>query len=142
MNIAIESKEETDLIESLNKRNDPEAKRLLRFLAMPDLTRTTGSPVRELVERILKIDRFSDFDDVKAPEITPTDISFDLFNFPLDHPARKPTDTYYADKNHILRTHTTVMWYYWLGRPEGKEKIKNKESVGALCYGKVYRKDD
>ena len=140
--IIVESEDEKALRNQLEQRHDPEAKRLLRFLAMPDLTRTTGSPVRELVERILKIDRFSDFDDVKAPEITPTDISFDLFNFPLDHPARKPTDTYYADKNHILRTHTTVMWYYWLDRPEIKEKIKNKESVGAFCYGKVYRKDE
>jgi len=142
MNIAIESKEESELIESLNKRNDPEAKRLLRFLTMPDLTRTAGSPIRELVERILKIERFADFDDVKAPEITPTDVSFDLFNFPADHPARSKSDTYFVDENHILRTHTTVMWHYWLDRPEVKEKIQNKESLGAFCYGKVYRKDE
>ena len=34
------------------------------------------------------------------------------------------------------------MWYYWLKEESVKEKIKNKESVGAWSYGKVYRKDE
>ncbi|MEK7582602.1 MAG: hypothetical protein AAB452_01955, partial [Patescibacteria group bacterium] len=59
-----------------------------------------------------------------------------------DHPARTPSDTYFVDKDHILRTHTTVMWYYHLNLPEVREKIKNGQPVGALSYGKVYRKDE
>lgn len=135
-------KSEEKLIEDLQKRNDPEAERLKRFLAMPDLTRTPGSPLAELVERIITLPRFSDFEILKVPEIVRYDISFDLFDFPADHPARNPSDTYFVDKNHILRTHTTVMWYYHLNLPEVKEKIKNSQSVGALSYGKVYRRDE
>ncbi|MDP3004505.1 MAG: hypothetical protein Q8N43_03355 [Candidatus Azambacteria bacterium] len=133
---------EEKLIKALQKRHDPEAERLKRFLAMPDLTRTPDSPLAELAKRIVSLPRFSEFKNIEAPEIIGYDVSFDLFNFPLDHPARKPSDTYFVDANHVLRTHTTVMWYYHLNLPEVKDKIKKGEPIGALSYGKVYRKDE
>ena len=142
MQIEINSPEEKELIEQLKKRTDPEAKRLLRFLDMPDLSRDKENPIYELVQRILKIPRFSDFDDIKVPEIVSTDISFDLFDFPDDHPVRSKSHTYYVNEKNILRTHTTVMWYYWLMQSAVKEKIASKESIGSFCYGKVYRKDE
>jgi phenylalanyl-tRNA synthetase alpha subunit len=43
-----------------------------------------------------------------------------------NHPARSKSDTYYADDNNILRTHDTVMWYYYMNLPEIKEKIKKR----------------
>jgi len=133
---------EEKIIKALQKRHDPEAERLKRFFAMPDLTRTSDSPLAELAKRIVNLPRFTEFKNLKVPEIIPYDISFDLFNFPPDHPARNPSDTYFVDKNHVLRTHTTVMWYYHLNLPEVKNKIKKGEPVGALSYGKVYRKDE
>ncbi|MEK7579603.1 MAG: hypothetical protein AAB469_00170 [Patescibacteria group bacterium] len=142
MQIEINSPEETELIEKLKTRDDPEGKRLTRFLNMPDLTRDPESPLFEIVQRILKIPRFSNFDVIKVPEAVPYDVSFDLFNFPPDHPARSKSDTYFVGENHILRTHTTVMWYYWLNHPEVKEKISTRQPLGALSYGKVYRKDE
>ncbi len=133
---------EEKIIEALRKRHDSEAERLKRFLAMPDLTRTPDSPLADLVKRIVNLPRFTEFKNLNVPEIIPYDISFDLFNFPPDHPARNPSDTYFIDENHVLRTHTTVMWYYHLNLPEVKNKIKKGEAVGALSYGKVYRKDE
>lgn len=115
---------------------------MLRFLEMPDLSRTVESPIYELVQRIINLDIFSDFDVVRIPEIVPTKVSFDLFNFPPNHPARSKSDTYYVDESHILRTHTTVMWYYWLNRVEVKSKIAEGKNAGAISYGKVYRKDE
>ena len=145
-------KSEKKLIEDLQKRHDPEAERLKRFLAMPDLTRVPGSPLADLVKRIINLPRFSEFSakggpasgwkNLNVPEIIPYDVSFDIFNFPKNHPARNPSDTYFVDKNHVLRTHTTVMWYYHLNLPKVKGKIKKGESVGAYSYGKVYRKDE
>lgn len=140
--VHIRSDEEKEFINSLEKRNDPDAERLRRFLGMPDLSSTKDSPIYELVQRIIAIPRFKDFDVVRVPEIVSVDVSFDLFNFPSDHPARKKSDTYFVDDDHVLRTHTTVMWYYWLGLPEIKEKIKKGMSIGSLGYGKVYRKDE
>src|SRR5262249_45598850 len=59
-----------------------------------------------------------------------------------EHPARSRSDTYYIDDTHVLRTHDTVFWYYYLNHPEIKKRIANKETLGCLCYGKVYRKDE
>lgn len=140
--LLIKSPEEKRLRAKLDKRTDPEALRLRRFLDMPDLSRSPGSPIHALVQRIAGLTEFKSFDLVRVPEIVPADVSFDLFDFPKDHPARSPSDTYYLDSNHILRTHTTVMWYYWLQQPEVKRKIEKGEGVGALSYGKVYRKDE
>ena len=55
MNIEIISNEEARLRKNLEARDDFEAKRMRRYLGMPDLSRQEGSPLRELVERILKI---------------------------------------------------------------------------------------
>lgn len=142
MNIEIDSSKEKELRKLVQTRQDPDGKRMARFLAMPDLSRQGGNPIAELVERILKISHLKEFDIIRVPEIVPVDVSFDFFNFPPDHPARSKSDTYYVDDNNILRTHTTVMWYYYLGEQAIKEKIKNLESFGAICYGKVYRKDE
>lgn len=140
--IKIESPEEVENARQLNERTDSEGFRLKRFLAMPDLSRTSGSPLAELAERIIALPRFNNFEILDVPEVVRYDISFDLFNFPFDHPARSPSDTYFIGKDYILRTHTTVMWYYHLNLPEVKEKIKKGKPIGALSHGKVYRKDE
>lgn len=140
--IEINSPEEAKVLGALKKRNDPEAKRLERFLGMPDLSRDKTNPLHELVLRIIHIERLSNFDEIKVPEIVRADESFDLFNFPKDHPARSKSDTYYIDDERILRTHTTVMWRYWLMQEKVQKKIVAKESIGAVSYGKVYRKDE
>ena len=141
-NIVIDSPEEKNLRQQLESRTDAESLRMKRFLDMPDLSRTPDSPIYELAQRILNLPDFKNFDVIENPEIVPTDISFDLFDFPLDHPARSKSDTYYVDDKNILRTHTTIMWYYYLNNEEVKERIKKNQSVGSLSYGKVYRKDE
>ncbi|MEK7162381.1 MAG: hypothetical protein AAB730_00805, partial [Patescibacteria group bacterium] len=107
MKIKVESEEEKDILKALAKKKDPESKRIERFLKMPDLSRSPDSPLHELAQRIINIEDFKDFDIIEVPEIVPADISFDLFDFPKDHPARSRSDTYYVDDKTILRTHTT-----------------------------------
>lgn len=131
-----------ELLGLLAEKHDPESERIKRFLGMPDLSRTQGSPLHELVGRILALPNFQDFDIITVPEIVNTEVSFDLFDFPASHPARSTSDTYYLDEKHILRPHTTVMWYYYLNDESVKERIANGESVGCFAYGKVYRKDE
>ncbi len=142
MQITIKSDKEDQYKKELLQKNDADSKRLVRYLGMPDLSRTPGSPINELVERIKSLPIFADLDVIEVPEIVPYDVSFDLFNFPPDHPARSRSDTYFLDDKNILRTHTTVMWYYYLMEETIKEKIKKGEAVGAFCHGKVYRKDE
>ncbi len=142
MEIQIDRSEEMHLRKELEARSDFEAIRERRYLAMPDLSRTPGSPLHELVERVKRVPTLAGFDVIEIPEIVPADISFDLFDFPPDHPARSQSDTYYVDANNILRTHDTVFWYYYLTDPRVKERLAKGESMGAICYGKVYRKDE
>lgn len=142
MEIKISRAEEDRLRAALERRSDPEAARIRRYVEMPDLSRTPGNPLYELVERIRAIPDFKDFDVIDVPEIMGTDIVFDLFDFPKDHPARSRSDSYFIDDMHVLRTHTTVMWYYWLKDASVQEKISRGEAVGALSFGKVYRKDE
>jgi phenylalanyl-tRNA synthetase alpha chain len=140
--IIIDGSKEAELRAFLKTRPDAESLRMQRFLAMPDLSRTEGSPIRELAKRLIAIPRFADFDLIKTPEIVPARESFDLFNFPPDHPARSHSDTYYVNDENILRTHTTIMWYYHLALESVKEKMAKGQPVGALSHGKVYRKDE
>ncbi|MHB1330532.1 MAG: tRNA ligase subunit PheS family protein [Minisyncoccota bacterium] len=134
--------EQEELLKKILNKTDATSVRITRFLDMPDLSRTEGSPLKEIVKRASQTKSLNGFDVIEIPEIVPTDILFDLFNMPEGHPARSPSDTYYVDDTHVLRTHDTVFWYYYLNLPEIKERIKNKETLGVICYGKVYRKDE
>ncbi len=142
MDIKISLQEEQEIRKALEKRDDPEAKRMLRFLDMPDLSRAPDNPLYELVSRTLQTKSLVGFDVIVIPEIVPTHITFDLFNMPLGHPARSRSDTYYATDEYILRTHDTVMWYYYLNHPAIKARIQENQPLGVMCYGKVYRKDE
>src|SRR5580704_5259361 len=122
-NIIINTDEEKELKAQLEKRNDVEAARIKRYLAMPDLSRTEGSPLKEIIDRAKQVKSLEGFDVIEIPEIVPTNILFDLFKMPAEHPARSKSDTYYVDDTHVLRTHDTVFWYYYLNHPEIKKRI-------------------
>jgi len=125
----------------IEKRTDVEAERIKRLLKLPDLTRKENSPVKFIVDRIISLPQFKDFDIVKIPEILSVENEFDILNTPKDHPSRRKTDTYYLDENTVLRTQTTAMWSYYLKDQRIIGKLVNRGNIGALCYGKVYRKD-
>lgn len=142
MQIPIRSDDEHRLRKELEGRHDAESERIKRNLQMPDLSRTEGSPLKTIVDRVKETNTFKDFDDIQIPEIVPTHVLFDLFGFAADHPARSKSDTYYVDEENVLRTHDTVMWYYYFTHETVKEKIKKGEPLSVICYGKVYRKDE
>lgn len=140
--ITIKSENESRLLSELSQRTDFEAQRIRRYLSMPDLSRTGGSPIKEIVDRASKVKGLLGFDVIEIPEIVSTYVLFDLFNMPVGHPARSKSDTYYINNEYVLRTHDTVFWYYYLNHPSIKKRIENKEALGVICYGKVYRKDE
>ena len=142
MEIKIPRDEENKLRVGLEARHDLEAERMKRFLDMPDLSRASDSPIHEIIQRILNMPDYKNFDVIEVPEIVPADMSFDLFDFPKDHPARSKSDTYYVDEQNILRTHTTVMWNYYLAQEDVKKRIAENIPVGSFSFGKVYRKDE
>src|SRR3989338_9574811 len=141
-NYEISSPEEAALRKDLEQKTDAYSMRLKRYLSMPDLSRMPGSPLAQIIALVKEAPSLKNFDDIKIPEIIPVKILFDLFNMPPGHPARSKSDTYYVNEENVLRTHDTVMWYYYLNLPEIKEKIAKQEPLGVICYGKVFRKDE
>ena len=107
--ITIDAPEESKLRTELESKTDAESERQKRYLHMPDLSRDPNNPLYEMQQRILALPAFQSFDVAQVPEIVRADMSFDLFNFPADHPARSKSDTYYVNDEYVLRTHTTVM---------------------------------
>ncbi|OGI76816.1 hypothetical protein A3C57_00310 [Candidatus Nomurabacteria bacterium RIFCSPHIGHO2_02_FULL_33_12] len=142
MEIKVDTTEQEQILVTLSNKNDAESLRIKRHLDMPDLSRLETSPLFQIVKNTRNIHILKDFDNIIIPEIVPVDLSFDLFNFASNHPARSKSDTYYLDEKNILRPHDTVMWYYYLNNKDIKKKIKNNEKLGVICYGKVYRKDE
>lgn len=58
--------------------------------------------------------------------------NFDSLGFPPDHPGRSKTDTYYINKNTVLRTHTSA---------HEVEVFAANQSEGYLISADVYRRD-
>jgi phenylalanyl-tRNA synthetase alpha chain len=141
-NIVIENSKENALVEDLEKRDDIKAERIKKLLKLPDLTKKENSPVKILVDQIIKLPRFKDFDLIDFPRIVTVEEDFDLLNTPKDHPNRKETDSYFLDEKYLLRTETTVMWSYYLKKKEVLEKLEKQGWLGALSAGIVFRKDE
>lgn len=140
--IVIEDPEEKALVEELNKRSDIKAERIKRLLALPDLTKKDHSPIKILVDRILGLSRFKDFDLIEIPKIVTVKDEFDTLNSPVDHPTRKETDTFFIDAANHLRTQMTVMWPFYFREKGVLEKLEKDGQVMALAPGLVYRKDE
>ena len=140
--ITLPTEEEQLLIAKLRESDSPEAQRICRMYDMPDLSRTPWNPVNLIVEQILALNFYKDFDVVQTPEIVGLYETFDLFDFAPDHPARSKSDTYFVTEDKILRTHTTVLWYYYLTRPDIQEKLQKEGKLKALSRWKVYRRDE
>jgi len=73
-----------------------------------------------VIEKITSSPFYDSFDHVPTPHIVAEWETFDLFNFPQDHVARRPSDSYFIHKSEntkesmLLRPHTSVMWYHYL----------------------------
>ncbi|KAK1913389.1 hypothetical protein P3342_005325 [Pyrenophora teres f. teres] len=64
--------------------------------------------------------------------IVTTRQNFDSLGFPLDHVGRSRTDTYYLNKDTVLRTHTSA---------HQADTFRSNESEGYLISADVYRRD-
>ncbi|KAL2149666.1 hypothetical protein VTH82DRAFT_8318 [Thermothelomyces myriococcoides] len=71
---------------------------------------------------------YNDFDPVVS-----TYENFDSLGFPPDHPGRARTDTYYINKDTLLRTHTSA---------HEAELFRASASGGYLISADVYRRDE
>ncbi|MGE5085262.1 MAG: phenylalanine--tRNA ligase subunit alpha [Bacillota bacterium] len=78
-------------------------------LTLPAFTRSKGSqhPVNMVIEEIFTIMSRLGYSVRTGPVIEKDYYNFEALNIPADHPARDMQDTFFIDKNHVLRTHTS-----------------------------------
>ena len=86
------------------------------------------STLRQLIESA-----YPDFSHVSniSPLVTPYQ-NFDELSFPADHPGRSVTDSYYANRNMMLRTHTSAH----------EVEMFRKGETKWLLTADVYRRDE
>ncbi|KXS10857.1 phenylalanyl-tRNA synthetase [Gonapodya prolifera JEL478] len=88
---------------------------------------------RRLVEkhfRTCHTNVFRTFDDIH-PVVTPK-ANFDTLLFPSDHPSRGPSDTYYVNRDLILRTHSSAH----------QAQLLAQGNTDFLLTADVYRRDE
>ncbi len=90
-------------------------------------------PISRTMMRIEKIFTSVGYKVEVGPEIEDDFHNFEALNIPEHHPARAMHDTFYIDKSHVLRTHTS---------PVQVRTMKNKRPpIQVICPGRVYRCD-
>jgi len=78
-------------------------------LTLPAFSRNKGSqhPVNMVIEEIFTIMSRLGYSVRTGPVIEKDYYNFEALNIPADHPARDMQDTFFIDKTHVLRTHTS-----------------------------------
>lgn len=87
--------------------------------------------LRDLIERNFQGLGYTFYNDFK-PAVT-TYENFDVLGFPPDHPGRSKSDTYYLNKDNLLRTHTSA---------HELQCFSECETPGYFITADVYRKDE
>ncbi len=133
---------------SLSEKERSYYNRIVRVYNMEDLSKFKWHPVNMVIDKIINAEFFNWFDHVDVPQVVWEWETFDLFNFPENHVARRPSDSYFLNKSNdtknsmLLRPHTSVMWYHYLLNQWWKEKLEKQWDVRALSWWKVYRVDE
>lgn len=78
-------------------------------LTLPGFTQPKGSqhPVHIVMEEIFTVMSRLGYSIRTGPLIEKDYYNFEALNIPADHPARDMQDTFFIDKTHVLRTHTS-----------------------------------
>jgi len=104
-------------------------------VTLPGLKQSKGSlhPISLTMHRIENIFHSIGFDLATGPEIEDDYHNFTALNIPEAHPARAMHDTFYIDKNNVLRTHTSPVQVRYMK--------DNQPPLKVISPGRVYRVD-
>lgn len=75
------------------------------------------------------------FEKAQGPQIEHDFYNFEALNIPKDHPARDMQDTFYIEKNIMLRTHTSPVQIRAM-------LAKKVPPLKIMSFGRVFRKDE
>lgn len=89
--------------------------------------------LNQTLEEIKDIFKSMGFSVFEGPELESDYYNFEALNFPADHPARDMQDTFFINKNFLLRTHTSPV--------QIRVMEKMRPPVRAIMPGRVYRNE-
>ncbi|MCV2506290.1 MAG: phenylalanine--tRNA ligase subunit alpha [Candidatus Lightella neohaematopini] len=104
-------------------------------ISLPGRTISIGG-LHPITSAIIDISYFFcklNFINVPGLEIEDNYHNFDALNIPVNHPSRNPKDTFWLNKEILLRTQTSSM--------QIRHMKHNKPPTRIISFGKVYRKD-
>ena len=93
----------------------------------------TRHPITQTLAEMQRIFVSMGFGVVDGPEIEDDYHNFEALNFPPDHPARDMQDTFFVDKDILLRTHTSPV--------QIRVMKERKPPVRVIMPGRVYRNE-
>lgn len=123
--------------ESLNEKIERERIEKEKLDVTANLkTKETGHrhPLYQTVEELENMFREMGFQIVDGPEIETVTNNFKMLNFPMDHPSIGPSDTFYIDAEHLLRTHTSPVQVRYM--------LDNKPPIRMVSAGRTFRVDE
>ncbi len=91
-------------------------------------------PLTQTIEKIQDVLKGLGFDLAFGPEIEHDFYNFEALNVPAHHPAREMQDTFYVDRDVMLRTHTSPV------QIRGMLALK-EPPMRIASVGRVYRRD-
>lgn len=119
------------------KKNEIEAKMIAEEvdLTLPSYPLAVGAehPVHKVINEITQIMSRLGYSLRQGPLIEKDYYNFEALNIPADHPARDMQDTFFIDKTHVLRTHTSPIQIHCLE--------SEKPPLRILGTGPVFRCD-
>ncbi len=104
-------------------------------LTLPGIIKTLGSKhlLTQTLDEIKSIFKGLGFSILEGPELESDYNNFEALNFPGDHPARDMQDTFFINKEFLLRTHTSPV--------QIRVMSSQKPPVRAIMPGRVYRNE-
>ena len=104
-------------------------------VTLPSRPKMKGSlhPVMNTIDEISTIFHGIGFDVADGPEIEDDFHNFTALNIPESHPARAMHDTFYINKEYVLRTHTSPVQIRYMEN--------NMPPIQIISPGRVYRVD-
>jgi len=105
-------------------------------LTLPARKKNEGSvhPLTIIIEQIKEIFNKIGFSSIYGNEVDTDYFNFESLNIPKHHPARDMQDTFYINKETLLRTHTSASQVHYMK--------KNEPPIRIISPGKVYRNED
>src|SRR3990172_1912892 len=89
--------------------------------------------LRQAIDEITKIFVLLGYSVEEGPEIESVYYNFEALNIPEDHPSRDDQDTFYIDRQTVLRTHTSPVQIRTMEKRQPPTRI--------IVPGKVYRNE-